>query len=189
MDPRSGMATTPMSSAIQHDDGTAQFSSQELSQRGVALSDSGVGGPDAKAMRANAAPVAHLVAADSSLSLSTADSWGNPATLADHFARHGADFGATSADEYAAQASQFFQRSQAAGLPTKINSSGFIGPQGKWLGVSADGSWGVGYPSGQFRSIPEGWHVPLLPVLDGSHSEWQRDLTEVRHQAHGRMLH
>jgi hypothetical protein len=30
------------------------------------------------------------------LELGTAKSWGNPSTLADHFARHGADFAATS---------------------------------------------------------------------------------------------
>jgi hypothetical protein len=62
----------------------------------------------------------------SSLSLSTADSWGNPATLARHFADHGADFGATSADDYASRASQFLQRSQAESLPTKVDHNGVI---------------------------------------------------------------
>jgi hypothetical protein len=64
--------------------------------------------------------------ATSGLSLSTADSWGNPATLARHFADHGADFGATSEGEYASQASQFLQRSQADGLPTRIDANGVI---------------------------------------------------------------
>jgi hypothetical protein len=64
--------------------------------------------------------------AASELRLATSESWGDPATLADHFARHGADFGATSPDEYAAQASSFLQRSQAEGLPTKIDSRGVI---------------------------------------------------------------
>jgi RHS repeat-associated protein len=58
--------------------------------------------------------------------LSAADSWGRPETLADHFARHGADFGATSAEDYAQQASLFLQDSQARGLPTKIDSKGII---------------------------------------------------------------
>lgn len=39
--------------------------------------------------------------------LTTRESWANPRTLADHFARHGGDFGAKSADDYAAQASGF----------------------------------------------------------------------------------
>src|SRR5215472_7838690 len=60
------------------------------------------------------------------ISIAAGESWGDPATLADHFARHGADFGATTADEYAAQASAFLQRSQAEGLPTKVDSRGVI---------------------------------------------------------------
>lgn len=64
--------------------------------------------------------------ADDSLSLSTGESWGNPATLEDRFTRHGSDFAATSADDYAAQASQFFQRSQVERLPTRIDSDGTI---------------------------------------------------------------
>ena len=49
-----------------------------------------------------------------------------PATLERHFTDHGADFGTTSAEDYANQASQFFQRSQAQGLPTKIDANGVI---------------------------------------------------------------
>ena len=52
--------------------------------------------------------------------------WGNPKSLADHFARHGKDFGAKSADDYAKQASDFFRRSQADRLPTKIDADGVI---------------------------------------------------------------
>ena len=63
---------------------------------------------------------------DSAVVLGTEDSWGRAETLGDHFARHGADFGATSADEYAAQASRFLQRAQAERLPTKIDSHGVI---------------------------------------------------------------
>jgi RHS repeat-associated protein len=60
------------------------------------------------------------------LELGTAESWSNPSTLADHFARHGADFGATNEADYANQASQFLQRSQAGGLPTQIDANGTI---------------------------------------------------------------
>jgi RHS repeat-associated protein len=52
--------------------------------------------------------------------------WGNPDTLAKHFDDHGADFGAASEQDYVRQASQFLQRSQAEGLPTKIDSNGTI---------------------------------------------------------------
>jgi hypothetical protein len=71
----------------------------------------------------------HLVATnatDDVLRLSTEQSWGNLDTLDDHFIRHGADFGATSADDYAARASEFFQRAQQQGLPTRIDADGVI---------------------------------------------------------------
>ena len=64
--------------------------------------------------------------ATSTVELDTAESWGNPETLEDHFGRHGADFEATSQADYAEQASEFLQRSQAEGLPTKIDASGTI---------------------------------------------------------------
>jgi hypothetical protein len=50
--------------------------------------------------------------------------WGNPATLADHFARHGADFGARSAEEYAHLAMNFGERAQRGELPVKIDDDG-----------------------------------------------------------------
>jgi pyocin large subunit-like protein len=52
--------------------------------------------------------------------------WGRADTLDDHFRRHGSDFGARSAGEYADIASQFFQRSQRERLPTKIDADGVI---------------------------------------------------------------
>lgn len=58
--------------------------------------------------------------------LGNAETWGDPATLADHFAQHGADFGTTSESDYASQASKFLQQSQTDGLPTKIDASGTI---------------------------------------------------------------
>jgi len=64
--------------------------------------------------------------ASSVLRLPPEDSWGSPSSLARHFRDHGADFGATSAEDYANQASQFLQRSQREGLPTKIDSDGVI---------------------------------------------------------------
>jgi len=46
--------------------------------------------------------------------------------LAGHFRDHGADFAAKSVDDYARQASEFFQRAQRSGLPTKIYADGVI---------------------------------------------------------------
>jgi len=60
------------------------------------------------------------------LDLPPSRTWGRLDTLDDHFARHGADFGATSADDYARQASDFFQRAQHEGLTTKIDTDGII---------------------------------------------------------------
>jgi len=50
--------------------------------------------------------------------------WGNPASLPDHFARHGADFGAKSAEDYAAKAWQFRQRAREGGLLVKVDDDG-----------------------------------------------------------------
>lgn len=70
---------------------------------------------------------AGAVASEStSLELGASETWGNASTLERHFADHGADFGATSAQNYANQASQCFQNSQAAGLPTKLDATGVI---------------------------------------------------------------
>jgi hypothetical protein len=52
--------------------------------------------------------------------------WGNPATLPDHFARHGAEVGARNEEEYALMAWQFLQRAKSEGLPAKIDASGTV---------------------------------------------------------------
>jgi hypothetical protein len=52
--------------------------------------------------------------------------WGNVATLVDHFERHGRDFAATSPEDYAAQAWHFLQRAKAEGLPAKIDPEGTL---------------------------------------------------------------
>ena len=45
--------------------------------------------------------------------------WGRSIQLPDHFARHGSDFQARDAEDYAAQAAAFLQRAKATGLPAK----------------------------------------------------------------------
>jgi RHS repeat-associated protein len=64
--------------------------------------------------------------AECPLELTAEESWGNLDSLAEHFGDHGADFGATSSEDYAAQASRFLQESQAEGFPTKIDAEGVI---------------------------------------------------------------
>jgi hypothetical protein len=64
--------------------------------------------------------------ADGSLNLSTEESWGDLATLEDHFLRHGPDFSSGSSDEYAQQASQFLQQIDQEGLEVKVAPNGTI---------------------------------------------------------------
>ncbi|MFL6529494.1 MAG: hypothetical protein ACJ8HQ_08130 [Chthoniobacterales bacterium] len=52
--------------------------------------------------------------------------WGNPASLSDHFVRHGADFGARDAQEYARMAAEFLRRARAEGLSAKVSQRGDI---------------------------------------------------------------
>lgn len=52
--------------------------------------------------------------------------WGSLRTLEDHFDRHGADFRAASAEDYAAQAWLFLVRAIREGLPAKRDDTGVI---------------------------------------------------------------
>ena len=56
----------------------------------------------------------------------TRQTWGRMDTLADHFARHGRDFGAHDPDDYAAQAAALLQKAHAAGLPAKRDADGSL---------------------------------------------------------------
>jgi len=56
----------------------------------------------------------------------TIRTWGNPRSLADHFQRHGRDFSAKDADDYARMAAEFFRRATAEGLPAKVDNAGTI---------------------------------------------------------------
>lgn len=87
-----------------------------------------VGGDPASLGAATSVLVGAVAAngADDIIRLSTKDSWANLKTLDDHFARHGADFGAKSADDYASMASGFFQRGGAQQIPTKIAPDGTV---------------------------------------------------------------
>jgi hypothetical protein len=52
--------------------------------------------------------------------------WGNYGSLEDHFVRHGSDFSARDAEDYARQAWAFRQRAYAAGLPMKLDTDGTL---------------------------------------------------------------
>jgi pyocin large subunit-like protein len=52
--------------------------------------------------------------------------WGYAASLPDHFARHGGDFGAKNADDYARMSWEFLQRAKAEGLPAKQDEDGVL---------------------------------------------------------------
>jgi hypothetical protein len=50
------------------------------------------------------------------------ETWGSYSTLPDHFERHGADFHAKDAEDYARMAWEFRQRAYAEGLPAKMDN-------------------------------------------------------------------
>lgn len=54
----------------------------------------------------------------------TRQTWGHLASLPDHFARHGRDFQAQNADDYARMAWEFRESAKVEGLPTKVDSEG-----------------------------------------------------------------
>jgi pyocin large subunit-like protein len=54
----------------------------------------------------------------------TRETWGNMASLADHFERHGADFRAKDAGEYARMAWELHERSKRGGLLVKVDDDG-----------------------------------------------------------------
>ena len=72
------------------------------------------------------------------------ETWGNPGSLPDHFARHGADFHAKDAEEYAAMAWQFGQRAKQGGLLVKVDEGGtrrvFDPKTGAFAAYNADGT-------------------------------------------------
>ncbi len=70
--------------------------------------------------------------------------WGNLPSLPDHFARHGADFGAKNPDDYARQAWEFLQRAKAESLPAKVDDEGVLriydSKSGTFASYNADGT-------------------------------------------------
>jgi hypothetical protein len=52
--------------------------------------------------------------------------WGNLASLRDHFDRHGGDFGARTPEDYARMAWEYLKRARAVGLPAKVDEDGVL---------------------------------------------------------------
>jgi pyocin large subunit-like protein len=80
--------------------------------------------------------------------IGSSESWGNSDSLAGHFAAHGADFGASSAEDYANQASEFFQRGIQENMPIKIDEEGVIR-----IYDSETNTFGAYNPSGTTRTF------------------------------------
>ena len=86
-----------------------------------AVAPAGAGGISklSSAEALNSAELAqHAAAAPASLG------WGNSDSLVDHFAKHGADFSATSPTDYANKAQAFYNAANQNGYLTKVDSSG-----------------------------------------------------------------
>ncbi len=74
----------------------------------------------------------------------TRQTWGNPGSLPDHFARHGPDFQAKNADDYARMAWEFGQRAKQGGLLVKVDDDGtrrvFDPKSGAFAAFNPDGT-------------------------------------------------
>ena len=72
------------------------------------------------------------------------ETWGNIGSLPDHFARHGADFHAKDADDYARMAWEFGQRAKQGGLQMKVDDDGtrrvFDPKSGAFAAYNSDGT-------------------------------------------------
>ena len=83
-----------------------------------------------------------------SVSANARQTWGRPETLPDHFARHGHDFGARDADDYAAQAHAFLERAKSSGLPAKRDRDGSLR-----IYDAATGTFGAYNPDGTTKTF------------------------------------
>ena len=74
--------------------------------------------------------------------------WAHPATVADHFRRHGADFHARDPEDYAAQAWRFRQAAAASGYRVKKDSQGILR-----IYDPTSGTFGAYNPDGTTRTF------------------------------------
>lgn len=71
-------------------------------------------------------PAASVQPSGSDKAVPVLRTWGNPASLRDHFDRHGPDFSAKNPDDYARMAADFLRRAKTDGLPAKMDSDGVL---------------------------------------------------------------
>ncbi len=114
----------------------------------VILGVSWLVGQPAKTLRPDPGPATTENRAGSAGDHGARQTWGRPDTLADHFARHGGDFNARDADDYAAQASALLQRARTEGLPAKRDSDGSLR-----VFDPATGAFGAYNPNGTTRTF------------------------------------
>jgi len=113
-------------SSYEYDGALSNASVSHLIEHGSALPECGTearSSPTGRTRTPLSATGAATDSADDILRLGTSESWGNPNSLARHFRDHGADFAASSADDYARMASEFLQR---PGTLAKIDADGVI---------------------------------------------------------------
>ncbi|MEI8107309.1 MAG: fibronectin type III domain-containing protein [Verrucomicrobiota bacterium] len=89
----------------------------------AAISRQGKGSPLAKSRPSTPVPpVGRLFSSPPP----TSKTWGSLSSLPDHYARHGADFGAKNSDDYARMAWEFRQRAEAEHWQSKVDPTGVI---------------------------------------------------------------
>jgi len=92
----------------------------------VVLGLSWLVGKNGKAPDGGSSPAASEIHSTASVSGNARETWGHVDSLPDHFARHGRDFHARDAEDYAAQAAAFLQRARTEGLPAKRDADGSL---------------------------------------------------------------
>ena len=103
---------------------------------------------------------------------STSNFWGRAETLEDHFRRHGADFQARDAADYARQAHLFRQRAYSSALPAKCDGDGslriFDPRTGAFGAYNGDGTTRTYFKSSDPRYFDRqpGERVNLRPPLN-----------------------
>ncbi len=80
-------------------------------------------GKNGKAPQAGTSPASSESRPSTSGDGNARATWGHTDSLPDHFARHGRDFHARDAEDYAAQAAAFLQRARTEGLPAESETT------------------------------------------------------------------
>ncbi len=93
---------------------------------GAAVTPPAIAGRPRESVAPSAPAVKDLARPSTPRAPPTRESWGQMASLQDHFERHGPDFKARDADDYARQAWEFLQRARQEGLSAKVDDDGVV---------------------------------------------------------------